>query len=394
MYVVDYYNLSANHRNLTLRVFEIRKNWDPSDDEGMEGEPDEVEIDASGDEADDAEDGHEGDDNKRSKFRFSARNLGLTYPQTGGPLDSFVATLKARMAAKNIPWGKLVVGKEKHHVTGEHFHVYIGFIKRVNYKNVRLFDLVIEGKERHPNWKTLPVGGAMERWIWYCKKGGKFHQEGFLEVLGLLKDPKGYRNKKADIQLWEQDAERQQLQDPFPFKLPDGTDVKAPLPADRRINWLILGPPGCGKTYWCETTFEDKKVYKRPKGMAKEKQLYPYDRDMYQQEQVVIMDDFVPAMDELIAVSDCYNTLTHVYGRSRYGGNWWKKKQRRVIIWILNPQRLPPYAKPGDERYEIFKTRFNFMKAVKNGNDWDWQRIDDTVQHVQNEREWINGAGL
>lgn len=310
--------------------------------------------------------------------------MALTYPQTSCGLQHFVYGLKAVMNHHKLPWKKLVVGKEKHaDDVGEHFHVFIGFTSKVKTKNQRLMDIMIKGERRHPHWeKGFKTIAQKDQWISYCKKEGRWHQEGFLTNLFTFQHWKDYRKNKADLDQWEEDAKAQQMKDPYPFQLPDGTIIMEPQPSEKRVNWLIMGPPNSGKTEWIETTFAGKQVYKRPDAK------YPFEKASYRQEPVIIYDDISVPLKELIVVSNCYLTETRVYGDSRYVNNYWKKGQRRTIFWLMNPQRLPDFARPGHESYEIFKSRFRFLEAVKIAGRYEWQEMPDSITSVQQAGAW------
>lgn len=84
----------------------------------------------------------------------------------------------------------------------------------------------------------------------------------------------------------------------------------------------------------------------------------PFELQTYNHEEIIVYDDKIPTLDEFIEVTNLYRTPTQTYGASRYNSNWWKLGQIRRVIWLLNPERLPEYARPDNKRYEIFKSRF------------------------------------
>lgn len=332
----------------------------------------------------------ESGDSKQPKFRFSAKSLGLTYPQTDCSLAEFVEAIKGHMGFVGIPWAKLVIGREEHtQEDGKHFHCYIGFAKKWQTTDVRAFDLLIKREVRHPNWKGgFKKPSNIDQWISYCKKEGDWHQEGFLTNLFTFKHWRNFRKESQDLAAWERMAKRNQLKTPFPFNLPTGVQITEPEAKNKRCNWLIMGPPDCGKTWWAENAFAKKLVFKRSDNK------YPFEADKYKGEPVIIYDDISVKLQEFIQVANCYNTETPVYGDSRYISNYWPIGQRRLIIWLMNPQRLPWFAKPDDKDYEIFKARFRFIKAVKNGDNWDWIEVPDTVQHNVQPGVWENRDGM
>ena len=94
-----------------------------------------------------------------------------------------------------------------------------------------------------------------------------------------------------------------------------------------------------------------KRIYKRTKSN------YPYDD--YSNQEVIIYDDFWPELGEILHMSNCYNTLTPVWGPTRYGKKYLKMKQRRVMLFFSNEQ--PPYTKAS------FDARFTVIE-LKNSN--------------------------
>lgn len=347
------------------------KDFNPSD---LEDDSDHQESgsDNSDEEPDEAE-----EEGKKKKFDFRAKNLGLTYPQFDIPLSVFTTKLKKHMTDEDIPFVKLVVGREDHPGSdGKHFHVYIGFSKRWHTRNVRAMDINDNNDNpKHPNWCVLKKPINIDKWISYCKKMGEFVQEGFMENLFTFKHHTNYRKNKADLTAWESDAKKQALKDPFPFLLPNGQEVKEPQPGNKKCNYLIYGPPDIGKTYWCQMEFQGKKVYMRP-----DKKNYFFESGAYSQEPVIVYDDIVMKQAEIIDVSNCWMLQKEVYGESRYTPNYWKIGQRRVIIWLMNEERLPDWAIKGNERYDIFKARFNFLKASKSDDgNVRWTLEDDVL---------------
>jgi len=287
-----------------------------------------------------------------------------------------VQAFKNHCEANAIPLGQLVVGREKHSdEEGKHFHLAVKFTKKWRTSNVRALDINIGGNVFHPNWKTLPKEPNWERWISYCKKEGEFHQEGFLENLFTFKHWQNYKKNKADLEAWERDAKKQQNRNPFPFNLPSGEEIKEPALGDKRCNWVIYGPPDTGKTFWSQSTFANTKAYMRPNAKT-----YIFEYGVYNQEPVIIYDDIVPKLDELINVSNVWMIQQNVPGESRYNPNYWKLGQRRVIIWLMNEERLPDYAIKGNERYKIFRSRFRFLKATVSGDNTRWDEVDDITK--------------
>lgn len=197
-------------------------------------------------------------------FCFRGKHVGLTYAQCGLSMEEFGIQLMFELNERKVPVAKWVIGHEQHADGGWHFHVYLGLIKRLQSKNVAIFDV----EQFHPNikrFKSRQAGGGdsqIDRWISYCKKSGKWRQEGFLSNLFTLIHWKDYRKNRADLSSWEADAKDQQRVTPFPFNLPNGQVVVKPQVNAatgefvKRRHWLILGPPDAGKSKWVNKTFK------------------------------------------------------------------------------------------------------------------------------------------
>lgn len=309
--------------------------------------------------------------------------MGLTYPQCELTPEDFALGLAAN--PKTGGYSKFVIGVEEHEDGGQHFHAYLHYPTKLHVRDSRAWD--IEGY--HPNiirFSGKNPQGSIDKWISYCKKGGDWSQGGFLKSLFTFIHHDNYRKKKQDLLQWEQDAKEQQLIDPFPFSLPNDFKIIKPVKDEddifiKRRHWLLLGPPDCGKTWWINNEFKGKKVHIRPKDT---KYGGPFELNTYSGAQVVIYDDTVLKLEELIDVANIWELKVQTYGAQRYQNNYWPIGQARVIIWMLNPESLPDYAKVGNARYNIFKARFRFLNYYKNDYEDEqdpvtaWQEIDDS----------------
>lgn len=363
------------------------------------------------------------------KFNLSAKNVGLTYPKMGEmTLEVFSGYMQAALKQDScMEFTRMVIGRERHEGNGEvHFHCYLYYPNKVKTSNpppslshhhllqVRArkadawdfelagpdlflhYDLhegTAEGLKRlrsyaHPNIKRLKKKRAVHEWIEYCKKGGEFISIG-LPAVPL--NSNNYIRKRADQQAWEQDAKAQTLQSPFPFRLPDGTIVERPklddqgYPAVKRRHYCFLAPPSSGKTSYFQREFAGKGVYWRPAGNQ-----YLFEKGSYHQEQVIIYDDVWPKFEELVAVCNVYEGQAQVYGASRYTPNYWKPKQQRVIIMLLNKENCPKYIKdPTDSHHKLFLARFMLKNwpaaAMPPQNDADNVQLDDETMSILNE---------
>lgn len=330
---------------------------------------------------------------QRSNFRFVGKNVGLTFPQCDISMFEFKYAM-SMWGSKQQSFSKWVAGREKHEDGKHHFHLYLHYPQKLDTKDARFWDLpdLDHNGWFHPNitkFSNKSTQDQIDKWISYCKKEGEWVQEGFLSNLFTFIHWKDYNKKKRDLAQWEQDSKAQQLIDPFPFSLPNDLKVNKPVKDDhgnynKKRHWLLLGPPDCGKSHWLNSEFKGKKVHMRPKN---EKYGGPFEFNTYNGEQVVLYDDTVPKLDELIDVANIFEIKTQTYGGQRYQNNYWPLGQARVIIWMLNPEQLPEYAQQGNQRYKIFKQRFNFMQwehpdGIDDPEDVDpvlaWRVIEET----------------
>lgn len=350
--------------------------WDPSDDENEEA----LDKDDEAEEADSKE------------FLLSCKNVGLTYSQCPLELKEVTTGLKELAKQKNLGLTKIIVGQEEHDTNGgRHFHAYLHFAKKFITRNVRYFDINVHEDNKlvayyHPNIKRFPkdTRSAVKKWIYYCMKGGKYTMEGFMPDLFLFKDAENFSRKMADHQAWMRAARNQGLRDPFPFNLPDGFQIVEPTMAYRKRHWLILAEPDKGKTWWARRTFAGARVFARNGGRTDT----PYETGSYSGQKVIIWDDVIPKISEVVAVTNGASGYENqVFGRSRYSNNYWTMEQATVIIWLLNPSRLPDWAKPWHKDYYIFSTRFNVM-ALENGQWVDKENTLDMPDAVPG--VWVN----
>lgn len=268
-------------------------------------------------------------------------------------------------------------------------HCMIVYNVKLDTRDVRYFDV----RGEHPNVRKVKKKDFMPK-IEYLSKDGKVTRFGEWKPFGMFPTSTGYGKKKVDHENWVADSKAATRPSPFPFNLPDGhlverptIDAKGDFPKKR--HWLILGPLDCGKSRWLKC-LQGRAWYNRP---ATD---YPFEYGLYRQEEVVVYDDVVPRLEELLSVCNPVYDQAHVYGKSRYRPNFWQANQARVVIWLLNPESLPSYAKapeekvdaPMDEepregvwvskpdaapdnRFPIFASRFNCLRFV-NGEFQPW----------------------
>ncbi|AJD07473.1 replication-associated protein [Odonata-associated circular virus-8] len=270
-------------------------------------------------------------DKKKEGYRATGKAFFLTYPKCDIKRDEAYT-----MLAKQWNPSNLIVAQEDHKDGTPHLHVYMQLPTKKNFKNPRWADL---GKY-HGFYTTVRDRQAV---MAYVMKDGNFKMNENLNFTTWH----NFRKEKGDFDAWIIHNESKKLKSPYPFKLPDGTDVLEPKLGEKKCNHMIIGIPDTGKSFWYNTTFEGKRVFSRVDGK------YPFD-DYEGQEVVIYNDPQTVTLMELINVSDCYLVKTPVFGDTRYTKKYWKMKQRRTIIFICNHGRIPNFVED-----PAFRSRFN-----------------------------------
>lgn len=109
-------------------------------------------------------------DRKKKGFSFQGSYVFLTYPQCPLSPDEILAKLQARIQLK--AW---VIGQELHVDGSPHAHALLGFLSKLHTTSERYFDL----ETFHPNIAKASSAADRKRISRYCKKGGKYIQQGF-----------------------------------------------------------------------------------------------------------------------------------------------------------------------------------------------------------------------
>ena len=80
---------------------------------------------------------------------------------------------------------------------------------------------------------------------------------------------------------------------------------------DKLVNWYIYGPPDVGKTKWVHTTFGGRRAFCAPATTD-------YPLEGYNNEPVIIYDDFVPSWPTILQLSNVSHVKTEYPGKVRY----------------------------------------------------------------------------
>nr|WBU86582.1 RepA-like protein [Citrus chlorotic dwarf associated virus] len=110
-----------------------------------------------------------------SSFRFSAKNIFLTYPKCPCTKEHLQAFLRLILARFTITY--MCVCEELHESGDPHLHAMIQCKKRVETQNPRFFDLLSVRRERsfHPCIESLKSPAASRK---YLMKDGNYVEEG------------------------------------------------------------------------------------------------------------------------------------------------------------------------------------------------------------------------
>lgn len=278
-------------------------------------------------------------------FRLNATQVFLTYPQAPTLTKERILEM-ANAKGKLIEW---YISQENHHDTeGIHFHAYLKYQEKHNWKSARTFDIKVDDKTYHPNIQPVKNAKAVAKYV--CKDGNMICHNIDVDY----STPVNFVRRQADVQEWRRTLELNRLQQVrWPISLPDGTSAHHPGIEERKRHWWITGTPGCGKTYWAQSTFCDQKVF-IPTADT------PYPFEGYAGEEVIIFDDW-PAVKLtkklLVDISNVYLIPTQVPGATRYRRTYWPMKQARSIFILTND---PPF----DD--EWFTTRFHVIYVTEN----------------------------
>lgn len=307
-------------------------------------------------------------DRRKNKFRFKAIKVGLTYSTVFKKKleakvfeewvhDTFIGTVDARNE-----WGPVAefcFSQEIHRETKSeykiHVHGYMKFLEKFETRDVRAFDIIVEGRTLHPNVNkaTSPKG-----WLQYVQKEGDYYGN-----VGEYKkaDPSvNYRKKRDDKAAYEADLQYSKLKEiKYPVELREGLAIHAPDPRMKRRHWWIKGKPDGGKTLAVSIAFKEQKVY-----MCGSDPLHRWER--YRGEDIVIYDDCMPSTTEMLSVSNTYLQLCEVPGKTRYTPVLWPLGHTRTIIVISNVD--PPYS-----HIPAFTARFRCF-------DWDKGKVYDPTK--------------
>lgn len=210
-------------------------------------------------------------------FRFSASKVLLTFSQV---CENFHAECILYDFEERFHIDTYVIGEERHEDGGRHYHATFTFKKKIDSRDVTIFDINCGDHQHHPNIKSIQRGQAhLDRAREYCKKedpaplsnvpekltwGEMIAQSANAEEF-LSQVRKHYPEKYCqNLKNYEYSASKI-----FPSANPNtiesyrwdpenGDDPPAWVQIDERVlDWnpqshalVIVGPAGCGKSTW------------------------------------------------------------------------------------------------------------------------------------------------
>lgn len=243
------------------------------------------------------------------KFRFSAKNVFLTYPKLRISPERFLELFKH----DHDYIGKWLISAERHADGTYHIHAYFHFTKKVDTRSARYFDFEFNDRIYHPNIKKI-TKNVNKVYAYIMKDGMYIHNI----AAAIEAGPQGYIRRQADWQAWERDVQVRRLAPiDWPVLLPNGRNWNPTEMGKKRHIWLV-GPPDSGKTFWLHNTFGGKQVFWRPAGTE-----YPY--ETFNKETVIVCDDVMPKFEEITNVTDGApaGVFKQAYGKHRYKAVYW-----------------------------------------------------------------------
>lgn len=153
----------------------------------------------------------------------------------------------------NLDIQQLFIAEESHKDGGTHFHALLSAKAGFDSQNERLFDI----KGHHPNIQKL------KDWTKAIQYISKEDKDVLMKV--YFNTPTDFCKRKRDMDQWTIYMESMGKESPFPFLLPkddisdlycnefdeiDRNLIIEPKIEEKKCNFIIKGPPDCGKTKW------------------------------------------------------------------------------------------------------------------------------------------------
>lgn len=212
-----------------------------------------------------------------TSFRFSSRSVFLTYSQVPCSFtkETVLYDIDARYPVKDY-----CIGEEQHEDGGRHIHAYLVFIRKVDSRDVSLFDISCfndEGEVEgyHPNMQPVKRGKAhQQRLIDYVTKEDTEPLTNINEpmawgemiaaaksaddFMSLVREnyPRDYclsydRIKSMADKEWKKGSIHTLSEFTPSYTYPINVELACTIP-DYRKSLVVVGPAGCGKTTWAK----------------------------------------------------------------------------------------------------------------------------------------------
>lgn len=262
-------------------------------------------------------------------FRLNCRQFFLTYPKCTLSQQELLDLIPNKENIKNY-----YISQEKHQDGTPHLHAYIEYSTKKNIKDPKHFDI----KGFHPNIQSVKNKKNVISYV--CKYGNFIHNQKL-----DISNPINYLKRKKDFEAWQNDIS-QPKDITYPITIFDQI-INKPDPSIKQRHLWVIGPPDWGKTYAIQKAFAGLKVFLRSDNS------YPFED--YNNEDIIIYDDFKPTFEEIAAVTTTYLIKTTVYGNTRYQKKYWPINHTRTIIIISNHE--PEY----NNHQEAINKRFQLI---------------------------------
>lgn len=267
-------------------------------------------------------------------FRLMAVRVFLTYPKCSLEREELLEFLDNKWNIKEY-----YISRELHKDGTPHLHAALYFSEKIQTRRPDDFDV----KGFHPNIQPIRCWPSVVSYV--CKNDKKFITNIKLD----LSNPNNFKKRKDDFDEWINHRINISRNDiDYPIKLPNGVLLNKPDPKIKKRHVWLIGPPDWGKTYWVNEAFNSARVFVRSDCK------YPFED--YDNEDIIIYDDFVPQFSEIASVSNTYKINTKVFGDIRYKNKYWANNHTRTMIILTN------FVPDFDEYSDAVVARFNFYE--------------------------------
>jgi len=284
-------------------------------------------------------------------FRFQGKQVFLTYSRCNSPLESIVESLTRRSTPERPI--RIAVGVVESHADNyPHVHLYLQYGAKLDTRSSRYFDFLDDGGTVfHPNIRRSKGNAKSVLRIYeYLNK------QGDCKILAGKFDPfpgsTGFQRKKADLDSWIVYKRAKAIPKiTWPRHLPSGSEILEPSDAMRRRHIWLWGPSGSGKTKWFEEEFGQYSYY------AVQNSPYPFDD--YEQQRVILYDDFIPDKIDLIKLANPRKQRQPAPKQQRYATRFLPPEAPLLIIVLSNfsiSTAITPMEQPAFESRFIEET--------------------------------------